>query len=220
MEKILDILNGWAMTAVSSGVLQVKHIIFFIFITSPLFLVIWKLREIISFVNEVKNSRLNELQLLLDNHELSDEVSACIRDEIKRIIGYRMTGFADVAKQKIIFRLLSENRSSMPVDFFKKFRSFLLVRNDVLLFKMGAAFWFENIVYGWFSFQFLFISFWFVFVFFHRGGTIFFGVDLILYLVVVICFFFSIFFAKMIFRPKECRLLKKVLQMQYDNSSE
>ena len=92
MDKILDIVNGWITAAVASEVLQIKQILLFIFIAGPLALVIWKIREIINFVNEVRNSKLNELQHLLDSHKLSDEVNICVEDEITRIIGYRMTG--------------------------------------------------------------------------------------------------------------------------------
>lgn len=79
MDKILDIVNGWLTAAVSSGALQVKQILLFIFIAGPLALVIWKIRGIIGLVNEVRNSKLNELQRLLDNHELPDEVHVCIK---------------------------------------------------------------------------------------------------------------------------------------------
>ncbi|EHX2915782.1 hypothetical protein K3U48_003953, partial [Escherichia coli] len=53
MDKILDIVNGWITAAVASEVLQIKQILLFIFIAGPLALVIWKIREIINFVNEV-----------------------------------------------------------------------------------------------------------------------------------------------------------------------
>lgn len=158
MDKILDIVNGWITAAVASEVLQIKQILLFIFIAGPLALVIWKIREIINFVNEVRNSKLNELQHLLDSHKLSDEVNICVEDEITRIIGYRMTGIADVSRQKIILPLLIKNRDSIPVDFFKKFKSFLMIENGTLIFKKGFSFWVENIIYGWFSLQFLLLA--------------------------------------------------------------
>ncbi|EFD9279700.1 hypothetical protein CMR71_004050, partial [Escherichia coli] len=146
MDKILDIVNGWITAAVASEVLQIKQILLFIFIAGPLALVIWKIREIINFVNEVRNSKLNELQHLLDSHKLSDEVNICVEDEITRIIGYRMTGIADVSRQKIILPLLIKNSDSIPVDFFKKFKSFLMIENGTLIFKKGFSFWVENII--------------------------------------------------------------------------
>ncbi|EKA6606530.1 hypothetical protein O3741_004638, partial [Salmonella enterica] len=105
MDKILDIVNGWITAAVSSGTLQIKQILLFIFIAGPLALVIWKIRGIIAFLNDVRNSKLNELQRILDSHELSDELSICIKDDIERITCYRRTGIFDVARQKIILHL-------------------------------------------------------------------------------------------------------------------
>lgn len=158
MDKILDIVNGWIIAAVSSGALQIKQVLLFIFIAGPLALIIWKIRGIIAFVNEVRNSKLNELQRLLDSHELSDEVSICIKDDIERITSYRMTGIFDVARQKIILRLLVENRSLISVGFFKKFRTFLLIEDGSLIFKKGFSFWFENGMYVLFSLHFLLIA--------------------------------------------------------------
>ena len=70
MDKILDIVNGWIAAAVSSGALQTEQVLLFIFIAGPLALIIWKIRGIIEFFNEVRNSKLNELQHLLDSHKL------------------------------------------------------------------------------------------------------------------------------------------------------
>jgi len=127
MDKILDIVNVWISAAVSSGALEIKQILIFIFIAGPLALVIWKIRGILAFVNEVRNSKLNELQRLLDSHKLSDEVNICIREDIERITSYRMTGISDVASQKIILRFFVEHRYLIPISFFKKFRTFLLI---------------------------------------------------------------------------------------------
>ncbi|GAA3605336.1 hypothetical protein GCM10023078_35360 [Gibbsiella greigii] len=220
MGKILDIVNGWITAAVSSGTLEVKQILLFIFIAGPLALVIWKIREIIAFVNDVRNSKLNELQHLLDSHKLPDEVSACIQDEITRIIGYRMTSIADVARQKIVLRLLVENRESIPVGFFKKFRTFLLIKDGALVFKKGFSFWFENSMYGLFSFQFLSIAILSLILSTYRYEQIPVWGHLILYSVAVVMFLFFISFGRMIPWPEECKLLNKILQTQYNNSSE
>ncbi|EJJ5119668.1 hypothetical protein NJB52_004153, partial [Salmonella enterica] len=155
MDKILDIVNGWITAAVSSGTLQIKQILLFIFIAGPLALVIWKIRGIIAFLNDVRNSKLNELQRILDSHELSYELSICIKDDIERITCYRRTGIFDVARQKIILHLLVENRDLISVGFFKKFRTFLLIKDGTLVFKKGFSFWFENGIYALFSLQFL-----------------------------------------------------------------
>lgn len=220
MDKILDIVNGWLIVAVSGGALQIKQILLFIFIAGSLALVIWKIREIIAFVNDVRNSKLNELQHLLDSHKLPDEVNTCIQDEITRIIGYRMTSIADAARQKIILRLLVENRDLISVGFFKKFRTFLLIKDGSLVFKKGFAFWFENVMYGWFSAQFLLFAILFLVLSVYRHEQIPVWGHLVLYLVAAIFFLLFIAFGRMIPRPEECKLLNNILKMQYNNSSE
>ncbi|WP_313069402.1 hypothetical protein [Atlantibacter hermannii] len=220
MDKILDIVNGWITAAVANGALQIKQILLFIFIAGSLALVIWKIRGIIEFVNEVRNSKLNELQRLLDSHELSDEVSICIKEDIKRITSYRMTGIADVARQKIILRLLVENRDLIPADFFKKFRTFLLIKNGTLVFKKGVSFWFENSIYGLFSLQFLAIAILSLILSTYRYEQIPVWGHFILYSVAVVMFLFFIAFGKMIPRTEECKLLNKILQTQHNDSSE
>lgn len=220
MDKILDIVNGWITAAVSSGALQMKQVLLFIFIAGPMALVIWKIRGIIAFVNEVRNSKLNELQRLLDRHELSDEVRICIKEDIKRITSYRMTGISDVASQKIILRLFVENRDSISVGFFKKFRTFLLTKDGVLVFKKGFSFWFENGMYAFFSLHFLLIAALSLILSIYRHEQIPVWGHLILYSVAIVMFLFFIAFGKMIPRPEECNLLNKILQTQYNDSSE
>lgn len=220
MDKILDIVNGWLTSAVSSGALQVKQILLFIFIAGPLALVIWRIRGVLGFFNEVRNSKLNELQRLLDSHELSDEVSACIKEDIKRITSYRMTGISDVASQKIILRLFVDHSDLISVGFFKKFRAFLLIKDKTLVFKKGFSFWFENGMYALFSLQFLFLAIFSLILPGYRHEYIPFWGCLILYTVAVVMFLFFIGFGKMIPRPEECKLLSKILQTQYNNSSE
>lgn len=220
MDKILDIVNGWIVAAVSSGALQIKQVLHFIFIAGPMALVIWKIRGIIAFVNEVRNSKLNELQHLLDSHELSDEVKICIKEDIKRITSYRMTGVSDVASQKIILRLFVEHRNVIPIGFLKKFRTFLLIKDGTLVFKKGFSFWFENVMYALFSLQFLFLAILSLILSAYRSECIPFWGHLILYTVAVVMFLFFISFGKMTPRPEECKLLSKILQTQYNNSSE
>ncbi|EGL9226738.1 hypothetical protein IMB78_003644 [Salmonella enterica] len=197
-----------------------KQVLLFIFIAGPMALVIWKIRGIIAFVNEVRNSKLNELQRLLDRHELSDEVRICIKEDIKRITSYRMTGISDVASQKIILRLFVENRDSISVGFFKKFRTFLLTKDGVLVFKKGFSFWFENGMYAFFSLHFLLIAALSLILSIYRHEQIPVWGHLILYSVAIVMFLFFIAFGKMIPRPEECNLLNKILQTQYNDSSE
>lgn len=220
MDKIFDIVNELLTAAVSSGELQEKQILLFILIVAPLALVVWKIRGIIAFINEVRNSKLNELQHLLDGHELPDEVNVCIKNEIKRVIGYRMTGIADVAKQQIIWQLLDRNGHLISADFFKKFRSFLLIKGKVLVFKKGVFYWIENGMYGWLSCQFLLSAVLFIALSIYRCEQIPVWGHLVLYLVSIIMFLFFIAFANFIPRSKECRLLNEILQTQSDNQSE
>ncbi|EJG5422521.1 hypothetical protein NAD24_004615, partial [Salmonella enterica] len=209
MDKILDIVNGWLTAAVSSGALQIKQVLLFILIAGPLAIIIWRIRGIIAFVNEVRNSKLNELQRLLDSHELSDEVSICIKEDIKRITSYRMTGIADVARQKIVLRLLVENRDLIPAGFFKKFRTFLLIKDGTLVFKKGFSFWFENGMYGLFSLQFLLLAILSLILSTYRYEQIPVWGHFILYSVAVVMFLFFIAFGRMIPRPEECKLLSR-----------
>lgn len=220
MDKIVDIVNGWITAAVSSGALQLNQVLLFIFIAGPLALISWKIRGIIEFINEVKNSKLNELQRLLDNHELSNEVSSCIKKDIERIASYRMTGISDVASQKIILRLLAENKDLISAGFFKKFRSFLLVKDEVLIFNKGLSFWLENIIYALFSFQFLLFAIISLILSIYRHDQITVWGHLILYSVAVVMFLLFINFGRMIPRPEECKLLNKILQSQFNDSSE
>ncbi|EHJ6297974.1 hypothetical protein [Salmonella enterica] len=217
MDKILDIVNGWLTAAVSSGALQIKQVLLFILIAGPLAIIIWRIRGIIAFVNEVRNSKLNELQRLLDSHELSDEVSICIKEDIKRITSYRMTGIADVARQKIVLRLLVENRDLIPAGFFKKFRTFLLIKDGTLVFKKGFSFWFENGMYGLFSLQFLLLAILSLILSTYRYEQIPVWGHFILYSVAVVMFLFFIAFGRMIPRPEECKLLSRILRIQYNN---
>lgn len=215
MDKILDILNGWLTTAVSSGTLDVKQVLLFIFVAGPLVLIAWKIRGIISFVNEIKNSRINELQRLLDSHDLPNEISTCINDEIKRIIGYRISGISDIARQEILWRVFAENRNLIPVDFFKKFRTFLVIEGNILHFNKGLFYWIENGIYGLFSFQFLFLAILFIMLSIYRSEFIPYWGHLMLYFVALIMLLFFIIFVQMIPRKKECKLLNEILLTQH-----
>lgn len=220
MDKILDIVNGWIAAAVSSGALQTEQVLLFIFIAGPLALIIWKIRGIIEFFNEVRNSKLNELQHLLDSYKLSKEVNICIEEDILRITSYRMTGISDVASQKIILRLFVGHRNIISVSFFKKFRTFLHIEDGTLVFKKGFSFWFENGMYALFSLQFLFLAILSLMLSIYRHEYIPFWGHLTLYTFAVILFLFFIAFLRMIPLPKECKMLSEILQTQYNSSSE
>ncbi|HBR6327540.1 TPA: hypothetical protein MYL16_002133 [Klebsiella pneumoniae] len=219
MDKILDIVNGWIAAAVSSGALSITQVILFLFIAGPLALIIWRIRGVIEFVNEVRNSKLNELQRLLDSHDLSDEITICLKEDIERISCYRLTGIADVPSQKIILRLLVKNKGLIAAGFFKKFNAFLSVKDGVLMFNKGFSFCFFNVVHVLFSLQFISLSILSLILSIYRHEQIPVWGHLILYFVAVIMFLFFIAFTAMIPRPGECKLLNKILQMQHNDLS-
>ncbi|WP_228281125.1 hypothetical protein [Klebsiella variicola] len=190
MDKILDIVNGWIAAAVSSGALSITQVILFLFIAGPLALIIWRIRGVIEFVNEVRNSKLNELQRLLDSHDLSDEITICLKEDIERISCYRLTGIADVPSQKIILRLLVKNKGLIAAGFFKKFNAFLSVKDGVLMFNKGFSFWFFNVVHVLFSLQFISLSILSLILSIYRHEQIPVWGHLILYFVAVIMFLF------------------------------
>ena len=219
MDKIFDIVNGWIAAAVSSLSLSITQDILFLFIAGPLALIIWRIRGVIEFVNEVRNSKLNELQRLLDSHDLSDEITICLKEDIERISCYRLTGIADVPSQKIILRLLVKNKGLIAAGFFKKFNAFLSVKDGVLMFNKGFSFWFFNVVHVLFSLQFISLSILSLILSIYRHEQIPVWGHLILYFVAVIMFLFFIAFTAMIPRPGECKLLNKILQMQHNDLS-
>lgn len=176
-------------------------------------------QRVIEFVNEVRNSKLNELQRLLDSHDLSDEITICLKEDIERISCYRLTGIADVPSQKIILRLLVKNKGLIAAGFFKKFNAFLSVKDGVLMFNKGFSFWFFNVVHVLFSLQFISLSILSLILSIYRHEQIPVWGHLILYFVAVIMFLFFIAFTAMIPRPGECKLLNKILQMQHNDLS-
>ncbi|HDC4678152.1 TPA: hypothetical protein O8U21_001730, partial [Enterobacter kobei] len=95
---MMELVNEWFKEAVSKGSLELIHVIIFIIIAGPLALLVWKLKEIISFFQDVKNSKLNELQRILVDNNLPKEIRTGVNNEIKRIITFRLTGISDVAR--------------------------------------------------------------------------------------------------------------------------
>lgn len=216
MEKIFDILNGWLVTAVSNGVIQVTQVFLFISITSVLALLFWKIRSITALFNAVRNSKINEYQRLLNQYELTEKDRECLNNEIKRIIRYRTSGISDVAKQKIVWMLLDKNKDLIPIYFFKKFRSFLEIENNVLVFRKGVPYWIENGIYFFYSLQFLFLAILCIVLAVYRSDQIPVWGQLILYLGAGVTVTFFIAYAKMIPRAKECTLLNEILNTQHD----
>ena len=218
MDKMIDILNGWLMTAVSGGVFELKQVLLFISTFSLLALFSWKARSIFKLFHDVRNSKINEYQRLLNSYELPEADRECITSEINRIIRYRNSGISDVARQKIVWLLLANHKDIIPIDFFKKFRSFLEIKNSTLVFKKDAFFWVENGFYVFYSLQFLLFSISCIILSVYRGFQITIWQHLMLYTLTIIMFLLSIAFGKMIIRKKECELLNEILNTQHDIS--
>lgn len=94
-----------------------------------------------------------------------------------------------------------------------------LIKDKVLIFEKEISYWFENSVYGWFSFQFLLSAVLLIVLSIYRHEQIPVWGHLVLYLVAAMMFLFFIAFANLIPRPKECKLLNEIIQTQSDNSS-
>lgn len=211
MEMCSSFINLLTL-GISSGELNFTQVIIFLSIACPLALVIWKVKGIFTFFNDVRNSRVNELQRILNSHSLAEEVRTGLKEEIERSVGYRITGISDVAKQKAKWQLYMQNRVLIKVGFFKKFRNFLFLENDNLVFKKGTSFWLENVLYGLFSLQFLVLSACSVFISLYRGQQYPIWGHSLLYFAAVVLFLFFISFANIIPRPKECQLLEEILK--------
>lgn len=214
---MMELVNEWFKEAVSKGSLELIHVIIFIIIAGPLALLVWKLKEIISFFQDVKNSKLNELQRILVDNNLPKEIRTGVKNEIKRIITFRLTGISDVARQGIIWKLLMQDQKNIQLDFFKKFRSFLVIEEQQLVFKKGVSYIIENLLYGFFSLQFLFLASMSVFLSIYRKNQIPIWGHCSLYFCAIFMFLFCIYFAKMIPLPKECGKLEEILQRQKKN---
>ena len=77
---MMELVNEWFKEAVSKGSLELIHVIIFIIIAGPLALLVWKLKEIISFFQDVKNSKLNELQRILVDNNLPKELITRLKE--------------------------------------------------------------------------------------------------------------------------------------------
>jgi len=218
--ELINILNKWLSISVDKGIFQIKQVVIIVFLAVPLGVVIWKIRGVINFFNEVKNSRLNELQRILNSYKLSSEMIFLIEEDIMRIINYRVTGISNVFIQKKILQLFGKNKNLISADFFKKFRPFLQIENDVVVFKKGIYFWFDNSMYILFALQLFLTAIFILSIPIYKSTDISDWESLVLCLMSIVMFLFSIGFWRMITKPAECKLLEKILQSQETNDSE
>lgn len=215
--RILDFIFGILSGMASNGELSSVQAIFIVFFTVSLLICLWKTKEIIAFLKGVKNAKLDEYNRMLKNYPLDDLDQEIIKSSISNIIRYRMSGISDVSIQCIIFNLVHQYPKLISPSFFKKFKTFLSMKNDFVVFDKGLAFRFECFIYGFLSILYLFFAFIFMALSIYKGNGISLWGHFTLYAMTIILFIMFASFWKMIPSPKECRLLSEVLQKQNVN---
>ncbi|HHQ6568464.1 TPA: hypothetical protein ACSTJX_003346 [Serratia fonticola] len=212
--RILDFIFGMLTGMASNGELSSAQAIFVVFFAVSLLICLWKIKEIIEFLKGMKNAKLDEYNRMLENYPLPDIDQEIIELSISNIIRYRISGISDVAMQSVVFRLLSEEQELISPSFFKKFRTFLSMKDGVIVFNKGLGFRFECFMYGFLSVQYLLLAFLFMALSIYKGDAISLWQHLTLYTMIAILFMMFIAFGKMIPLPKECRLMSEILQKQ------
>lgn len=212
-----DLFNYLFQFVLSSGLLTLKQFIIICFFI-PIVAVVWKIRSILCFFNEVRNSKLKELKYLKDEYDLSGEIKSCIKEEIERLVTYRLTGIHDIPRQKIILRLLLLNKNKIHIDFFNKFKSYLVVKDGVLYFNKGFSFYVERIMYVLFSLQFLSMSMFCVYLIEgHWHDSSFLWKKALLSVIAIVMFLFFIIFIRIIIGMSRSKLLENILNAQVTN---
>lgn len=212
--RILDFIFGMIIGMASNEELSSAQAIFILLLAASLLTCLWKIKEIIEFFKGIKNAKLDEYNRMLENYPLPDIDKDILELGILNIIRYRISGISDVAMQSVVFRLLSEEKNLISPSFFKKFRTFLSMKDGVIIFTKGLGFRFECILYGFLSVQYLLLAFLFMTLSIYKGDTISLWQHLILYIMIAMLFIMFIAFGKMIPLPKECRLMSEILQKQ------
>lgn len=210
LDFIFEILTGMA----SDGELSSAQAICVVLFAVSLLICLWKIKEIIEFIKGMKNAKLDEYNRILKKYPLPDIDQEIIELSISNIIRYRISGISDVAMQNIAFKLISQEQELISPSFFKKFRTFLSIKDGVLVFKKGLGFRFECFMYGFLSVQYLLLAFLFMSLSIYKGDAISLWQHLTLYTMITILFMMFITFGKMIPFPKECCLMSKILQKQ------
>ncbi|CAI1853349.1 Uncharacterised protein [Serratia quinivorans] len=202
----------------SSGELS-QWQVFFIFIFSVLLLVVFlRARTILGFMKEMKNSRLDELKLLYCFLDKDSIEVRCINKEINKIVRYRVCGVSDVATQKLIFELSEKNSDIITPSFFKKYCLWVERENGFLLFKQGAMFWIDSVLFAFFAFQYIALAFLFLLCSVYLGDALAFWKHVLIYTMTMILIIMFGSFWKMVPTRKECHLLKDVLSKQFEDT--
>lgn len=218
LSKALDFVFITLSGMTANGELSSLQAVFIVLFSVLVLIVFMRIKNVVGFFKDFKNARLNEYVHILKTYELNSVDHDCIKDDISRIIRYRLSGISDVARQRIIFKLLPLHREMVSPIFFKKFRTFLDFKDGYLIFNKGIAFRIECFMYGVFSMQYLVIALSLIAVSLYKGNLIYFWEHCLLYLMAVVLFLMFIAFGKMIPTPKECRLMQKILHAQNDPS--
>ncbi len=202
----------------SSGELS-QWQVFFIFIFSVLLLIVFlRARTILGFMKEMKNSRLDELKSLYCFLDKDSIEARGINKEINKIVRYRVCGVSDVATQNLIFELSEKNSDIIAPSFFKKYRLWVERKNGFLLFKQGAMFWIDSVLFAFFAFQYIALAFLFLLYSVYLGDAIAFWKHVLIYTMTMILIIMFGSFWKMVPTRKECHLLKDVLSKQFEDT--
>ncbi|EEL2011257.1 hypothetical protein G9J13_002931 [Salmonella enterica] len=180
-------------------------------VTFPIFL---KIGKIFVFFKNIKDSKLNRLEKILSNTHLEQDDIDIVKRRIKSILRYRITGIRDVERQYIVNDLISRNYRLISSYFFKKFRSYLVVKNGRMIFKKDWCYYFEMNFYRFFAFQYFIMALLMVSLSIHRGAAIGIHAHIILWLIAGLFIFMLQAFMEMIPTRKECELLESVLKTQ------
>ncbi|CAI1682956.1 hypothetical protein [Serratia plymuthica] len=214
VSPFLELLRGLQ----SSGELS-QWQVFFTFISSVLLLVIFlRIKTILGFMRNMKNSRFDELKYL---YQFSDEKSIearCINLEINKIVRYRVCGVSDVATQNLIFKVSEKNSDVIAPSFFKKYRLWIESKDGFLIFKQGAMYWIECAIFAVFALQYIMFAFLFLFYSIYLGDALALWKHVLIYTMAVILIIMFDSFWKMVPTRKECHLLKDVLSKQFEDT--
>jgi hypothetical protein len=163
----------------------------------------------------VRRTKLDELSFSLKEYDLSDIIKDCLRGEISRIVGYRLCGLPDTARQNIALALTASNNDLISPDLFRKFRNYLKIEEGFLILKTSISFWIDCFFYYLFALQYLLIAMLFIALSISKGNMLTAWKQVFIYLLVMILLFLSQAFIKLIPLPKERRLMSVILQKQY-----
>ncbi|WP_199637996.1 hypothetical protein JEM67_03335 [Serratia sp. PAMC26656] len=214
VSPFLELLRGLQ----SSGELS-QWQVFFTFFSSVLLLVIFlRIKTILGFMRNMKNSRFDELKYL---YQFSDEKSIearCINIEINKIVRYRVCGVSDVATQNLIFKVSEKNSDVIAPSFFKKYRLWIESKDGFLIFKQGAMYWIECTIFVVFALQYIMFAFLFLFYSIYFGDALALWKHVLIYTMAVILIIMFDSFWKMVPTRKECHLLKDVLSKQFEDT--